>query len=45
MLFRSSTEIDPEEDISEEELEDITDELLGMEEPEDGYGYEEPEEG
>lgn len=40
-----STEIDPEEDISEEELEDITDELLGMEEPEDGYGYEEPEEG
>lgn len=38
-----STEIDPGEDISEEELEDITDELLGMEEPEDGYGYEEPE--
>lgn len=37
-----STEIDPGEDISEEELEDITDELLGMEEPEDGYGYEEP---
>lgn len=38
-----SIEIDPGEDISEEELEDITDELLGMEEPEDGYGYEEPE--
>lgn len=26
-----------------EELEDITDELLGPEEPDDGYGYEEPE--
>lgn len=25
-----------------EELEDITDELLGTEEPDDGYGYEEP---
>ncbi|WP_286153463.1 hypothetical protein [Sporofaciens musculi] len=26
-----------------EELEDITDELLGPEDPDDGYGYEEPE--
>ena len=38
-----STEAAPEEEEPEEELEDITDKLLGPEEPGDGYGYEEPE--
>lgn len=41
-----SAETDPEEDAAgeqEEELDDITDELLGSDDSEDGYGYEEPE--
>ena len=39
-------ETEPDEDAageSEEELDDITDELLGPDDSEDGYGYEEPE--
>lgn len=31
------------EEGQEEELDDITDELLGPDDSEDGYGYEEPE--
>lgn len=41
-----ATETDPGEDAEgepEEELDDITDELLGPDDSEDGYGYEEPE--
>lgn len=41
-----SSETDPGEDVTgepEENLDDITDELLGLDDSEDGYGYEEPE--
>ncbi len=40
-----ATETDPGEDVAsetKEELDDITDELLGSDDSEDGYGYEEP---
>lgn len=43
-----TTETEPGEDAAgepEEELDDITDELLGSDNSEDGYGYEEPEDG
>lgn len=43
-----AAETDPGEDAAgepEEELDDITDELLGPDDSEDGYGYEEPEDG
>lgn len=43
-----TTETDPGEDAAggpEEELDDITDELLGPDNSEDGYGYEEPKDG
>lgn len=41
-----SSETDPGEDVTgepEENLDDITDELLGLDDSEDGYGYKEPE--